>query len=327
MKRTVALILLIVLMLSLVPAAFAASDEAVSAANALHELGLFNGTGVGADGKPNFDLDRTPTRNEAVTMLVRLLGKEDEAKAGIWKTPFTDVPQWAMPYVGYAYEHGLTTGMSATLYSGNKPVTVSQYLTFVLRSLGYTSGADFQWDKAWVLSDQIGLTQGQYNANTTNFTRGDVAIISNSSLSIKEKTASVPPTTIQPEAIFDVDDITLETVYVLLSKRSALNSISLNIMANKTFYYPITMDDELRFGSYTFKLTSGTNPIKTIVPETKGAGSYLYEYRQPVPDADYLKEYGSGYVYFTAGEQRFKISFFKQGKDRDDFTYSVTKLQ
>lgn len=66
-------------------------------------------------------------------------------------------------------------------------MSASQYLTLVLRALGYTSGTDFQWDKAWELSDRIGLTDGRYNATTTNFTRGDVAIISNQSLSTPHK--------------------------------------------------------------------------------------------------------------------------------------------
>jgi hypothetical protein len=55
--------------------AFAARTEPASAADKLHTLGLFQGTGSNADGTPNYDLARTPTRAEAVTMLVRLLGK------------------------------------------------------------------------------------------------------------------------------------------------------------------------------------------------------------------------------------------------------------
>lgn len=172
------LALVLILFIAPIPVAQAASAEAVSAANALYELGLFSGSGKDSNGNPNFDLDRTPTRHEAVTMLVRLLGKATEAEKGSWTTPFTDVANWATPYVGYAYTNNLTSGTSATTYSGNDVVTTSQYITFVLRSLGYESGADFQWDKAWELSDKIGLTNGQYNASTTNFTRGDVVIIS-----------------------------------------------------------------------------------------------------------------------------------------------------
>ena len=46
------------------------------AADRLHEVGLFQGTGVTASGAPVYELDRTPTRAEAAVMLVRLLGKE-----------------------------------------------------------------------------------------------------------------------------------------------------------------------------------------------------------------------------------------------------------
>lgn len=172
------------LVMGLAVPAFAANDEADQAAQALYELGLFSGTGLNADGTPNFDLKRSPTRQEAITMLVRLLGKEKEAQAGTWETPFTDVDGWAKPYVGYAYTNHLTGGTSPTTFSGNDTITVSQYITFILRALGYADGADFQWDKAWELSDKIGLTSGEYNSSTVSFLRGDVANISCTALTV-----------------------------------------------------------------------------------------------------------------------------------------------
>lgn len=56
-----------------------------------------------------------------------------------------------------------------------------------MRALGYESGADFQWNKAWELSDKLGFTDGRYNAGTTSFTRGDMAIIAYNALSAKLK--------------------------------------------------------------------------------------------------------------------------------------------
>lgn len=90
-KKALCLLLACMLMLSLLPTASAAEADAQKAAEALHELGLFNGVGTDANGSPIYDLDAAPDRQQAVTMLVRLLGKEDEAKAGSWNTPFTDV--------------------------------------------------------------------------------------------------------------------------------------------------------------------------------------------------------------------------------------------
>jgi len=186
MKKVLCLLLALIMALAMMPAVSAAGAEAVLSANTLHALGLFNGTGTDADGKPIYDLDRAPTRHEAVTMLVRLLGKDAEAKNGTWEIPFTDVADWAKPYVGYAYANGLTSGTSATTFGGNATVTASQYLTFVLRALGYDSSVDFRWDKAWELSDEIGLTDGRY-PNGRAFLRGDVTIVSRSALDVKQK--------------------------------------------------------------------------------------------------------------------------------------------
>lgn len=187
MKRIVSIILVLTLICCMLPSALAASSEATEAADALHNLGLFNGTGTDANSNPVYDLDRAPTREEAVTMLVRLLGKESEAKAGTWTTPFTDVQDWAKPYVGYAYANKLTSGTSATTFDGSSAMTATQYITLVLRALGYESGTDFQWDKAWELSDKIGMTDGRDNTNSKDFLRGDVAIVSNNALYINKK--------------------------------------------------------------------------------------------------------------------------------------------
>lgn len=185
-KSWLGALLALVMLWAVIPAAAAADMQPKEAADALYTLGLFSGTGVNSDGTPAYDLNRVPTRNEAITMLVALIGKTEEAKAGSWTIPFTDVEPWARPYVGYAYAHQLTSGLSATTYGGSQPVTASQYLTFVLKALGYESGTDFQWDQAWVLTDRLGITEGRYSAQTSAFFRGDVAQVSWAALSAKE---------------------------------------------------------------------------------------------------------------------------------------------
>lgn len=115
-EKRVSLFLAFAMLFALSLPVFAAESEAQEAAETLYELGLFKGTGTDAAGKPVFDLNRAPTRAEAVTMLVRLLGKEDEALAGDWNTPFIDVADWAKPYVGYPFR----TGCAARLKSGRR---------------------------------------------------------------------------------------------------------------------------------------------------------------------------------------------------------------
>ena len=160
MKKLLCPLFALLIVLSLSTAAFAADYSAEESANALYELGLFQGTGETANGKPIYSLDAAPTRAQAVTMLVRLLGKEAEAKAGTWTVPFSDLADWARPYVGYAYANGLTNGLSAERFGSDDKVTANQYLTFILRALGYSSERDFQWDKANAFSNFLGLTHG-----------------------------------------------------------------------------------------------------------------------------------------------------------------------
>ena len=187
-KRILALLLSAVLSAGmLTPALAAPADEAEQAAWTLYHYGLFQGVSVDSRGFPDFALDQTPTRAQGVTMLVRLLGKETDALNGSWSTPFTDVPDWAKPYVGYAYENGLTNGVSAMEFAPAAPIRATEYLTLVLRSMGYVSGEDFDWDRAWVLSNKLEITDGEYKSLNDPFDRGDVAWISLRALDAKKK--------------------------------------------------------------------------------------------------------------------------------------------
>jgi len=183
MKKFTSFLLTLVLITCMFPAVMAATPEQTSSADVLYAMGLFKGTGTNADGTPIYSLDDVPTRNQAIIMLVRLLGKESEALAGTWDIPFTDVSDSMRPYVGYAYTNGLTNGTTATTYSGANPIRANQYITFVLRVLGYSSETDFTVSDAYTFSDEIGLTNGQYSAESA-FTRGDVAVISASALDV-----------------------------------------------------------------------------------------------------------------------------------------------
>ena len=177
-KRLLTLALALTLLVGLMPDAFAASREAECAAEILYSIHLFRGTGTRADGTPVFELERTMKRAEGVTMLVRLLGKEAEAEAGDWETPFTDADGWEKPYAGYAFVNGLTAGTEdGTTFCGGLTVDAAQYLTFVLRALGYESEEDFAWDAPWAFTDALGITAGEYGPSTA-FTRGDAAAIS-----------------------------------------------------------------------------------------------------------------------------------------------------
>ena len=150
-------------------------------ARALKDLGLFKGVS-----ENDFDLMRAPTRVEAMVMLIRILGKENEALSGNYQHPFVDVVDWADRYIGYAYASGLTKGVSDTTY-GSGDASASMFLTFVLRALGYsdTDGQDFTWDNPFALAQQIGILTDE--VDIINFWRADVATVAFSALSAKLK--------------------------------------------------------------------------------------------------------------------------------------------
>ena len=212
--RKISFLLVIVLMISLMPATYAtesditpvtevehASQDAATAeveetsqdaaetdagtaiendytpqAEALKCLGLFLGTENG------FELQRPATRAESAVMTVRLLGKESDAKDADFKHPFTDVPEWASPYVGYLYENGIAKGVSDTLYDSAELITPVQYATLVLRALGFNDSAgDFVWNESLDKMVELEIVtdeQASDFAANSNLSRGGVVAIS-----------------------------------------------------------------------------------------------------------------------------------------------------
>lgn len=162
----------------LTASAFAANYT--NCADSLHEMGLFQGTQNG------YDLDRTPTRAEAAVMLVRLLGKEDEAKALTYTAPFTDLKGWEKPYVQYLYSNGLANGTNRTTFNPTGKCTAQMYAVFLLRALGYSDTADFSYANAI----ETAREQGIYDTgiiNVQNFLRDDAAAASYTVLSVSPK--------------------------------------------------------------------------------------------------------------------------------------------
>jgi len=179
-KGLFCLLLIAVLLISVAPVVgLAAMVAEIDAANKLYALGLFKGTGIDESGKPIYSLERSLTRAEGVALLVRFLGKESDANAAdTSELPFSDVATWAKPYVAYAYGSGLTNGVSAERFGGSSEMTAVQYLTFLLRALGYKDGVDFSWSKAYELTDKLGFTNGQIDSGHNTLTRGDAVKVS-----------------------------------------------------------------------------------------------------------------------------------------------------
>ncbi len=183
MKRLISIFLVFVICLSVAPGVFASRNTSYenTLAQNLKSLGLFRGVS-----DTDFDLDRPPTRIEALVMLIRILGKESEAMEGNFRHPFTDVPNWADSYVGYAYQNKLSNGTSGTTF-GTGDANAAMYLTFVLRALGYSDSdeKDFVWDNPYPLAEKIGILPAA--VNRIKFLRADVVLVSYASLAANIK--------------------------------------------------------------------------------------------------------------------------------------------
>ena len=160
---------------SLIPSA---KTDYNAMAEALKTLHLFRGSDTGYG--QGFDLERIPTRTEALVMLIRLLGEEDAALAYTGTHPFRDVDDWAAPYVAYAYEKGYSNGVGNNEFGSTMPANAQMYTEFILRALGYSSTAQTDISDALTRAQSCGvITAGEHAAfGGGAFLRADVVYLS-----------------------------------------------------------------------------------------------------------------------------------------------------
>lgn len=194
MKSSYKVILIMVILLCLTPISQVYAETSVQyedEADKLSDMSLFQGTNNG------FELDKVSTRGQGAAMLVRLIGKEDEALSMDYELPFTDVPKWAKPYVGYLYTNHLTNGIGADLYGTDNPLRAKDYMTFVLRVLGYSDigdTKDFTWDMSLEKAVSLGIISQKEKEQyaTKTFIRDDMVHFSYQALYSTIKTTNQP---------------------------------------------------------------------------------------------------------------------------------------
>ncbi len=147
-KKVLALALALSMILSTMTTAFAANandDKAV----VLNQLGLFKGTST-TEFVP--DLDKATDAAQALVLIGRALGWEVDAAATV---TFTDVPDYAVPYVAYAVEKGITNGVSETEF-GTAVISGKRMVTWFLAAAGYDKAA--VWADTETYATETGMT-------------------------------------------------------------------------------------------------------------------------------------------------------------------------
>ena len=163
-KQLAAILCALLLMVSALPAASALEGEALRAADTLATLGLVDDAAS--------DPESPATRSQAAVLLVNLAGAEAEAAAQSGSSAFQDVPAAIAGAVNYAAGQGWISGVTATEFRPNEPLTANAWAAFLLRMLGWSDAdGDFVISGAAAFAQQIGLFPTAY---TGALSRGDL---------------------------------------------------------------------------------------------------------------------------------------------------------
>ena len=181
LKRALSLLLSSTMVLGmLVMGSSAAGYKDVDDSNKNQEaIEVLQAVGVmsGVDNKGNFNPDGSVTRNQMAVIMAHLLKLDYDYYRGT--NPFTDVPEWAAPYVAACAAEGVIAGIGNNQFGGEMKVTAAQASLMIMKALGYFQNAeDFgsDWQVATISqASKISLFD-QINATAESaLTRGQVA--------------------------------------------------------------------------------------------------------------------------------------------------------
>lgn len=176
MKKFVAILLMIIIMLPVSPAIglTAEQTEYESSISFVEALGIMNGYPDGT-----FRPGENVTRAEFASVISKILNLSPDVSDGE-VTPYYDVPasHWASPYVNIANSYGLMNGYGNGYFMPEENITVNEatkvmvvlagYEYFAIASGGYPLGY-------FVQANSLGLMEGINSGGDTFIKRGELA--------------------------------------------------------------------------------------------------------------------------------------------------------
>lgn len=153
MKRKLAIFLAFLILFSTFSFVYGEEDVIKKAADFLQKEKVLIGNGTG-----DLLLDKTLTRQDAVIIIARLMGAEEEAKNfPTDKFTFLDVTNsHYKPYLAWAFAKGYFVGHSPERFGFGEEITLQQYASVLLRTLGHNVEYKLAVDKA----KEIGILKG-----------------------------------------------------------------------------------------------------------------------------------------------------------------------
>lgn len=179
LKRALSLAMASVMLMGMTVTGVGASYKDIEKTNSNREaIEVLQSVGIMiGDKNGNFNPDQKVTRNEMAVVMSNLMAYNVATYKDT--APFTDVPEWAEPYVAACYTNGITSGTSAKTFSGDEPVTTAQAALMVMKALGYFQyKSDFkdEWQLATISQgNKIDLFEDVESPVREAMTRSDVA--------------------------------------------------------------------------------------------------------------------------------------------------------
>ncbi len=181
MRKILSLVLVLALVLGAFPA-FAATDQ-LEIANMLKEYKVLIGDETG-----DLMLDEYLTREQALVVLARLMGMENEAKNTTFESSFTDVDHpYYEPFIAFAESKGWTNGIGNGLFGYGQFLTAQQAAAYMLRALGY----DVAYEDVMAKAEEMGILKDVGAEASASILRGQVAVMMYNTLMTKPNNSDV----------------------------------------------------------------------------------------------------------------------------------------
>lgn len=176
-------LILLMLLLFIIPVnASSSADLQNSTAQALHKLKILQG-----DDDGNLRLQDKIKRSEFITLMVRILGYENEPGLDNISIPFKDISKehWAYNYVRISYKYGLVDGYPDRTIAPDSYITLAEAQTVLVKALGYKDALTGSWpDNVIAKASQLGIGKNLDIQSSKQLTRGEASILVSNSLTV-----------------------------------------------------------------------------------------------------------------------------------------------
>ena len=299
----------------------ASAKQVTTSSSKLNQMGLMIGYEDGSLG-----LDKTITRAEFVTLVLRLLNMEPETAANYGYSSFYDTySHWAAQNIEIAASLGYVNGYPDGTFKPDGQITSPEIQAILIRVLNYTESlSDAAWPQNIISkSSQIGLVKNISNLTTTA-TRGLAAVMIDNALEIPLMEVTAYSTGLNGNYISINKDSSILNKYLGLGKlrgdvvTTSENSSRLDsnefYVEDAKFYFADDAVDEKTI----FSLKQNANYLlgRSIVA--------YFNYDGEIAWIDYSDNYDDENVFFST-IKKYNNNYITVTINGEDERYKITK--